>query len=98
MTGPAPGSWAEAYAPRPRTYESVCTGGPADGQRHTLPAHRPPQARFYATPEARRGKSVVLARYVLHRMFTAGELTYNFAGTYERPGPVPGDKLNPAWS
>jgi len=95
---PGTGTWTEAYTPPARTYTGVCKGGPADGQRHTLPARLPPQVRFYALPEARRGRSVVLSRYVLIGMFTAGELTYNYQGTYEKPGPVLGDKANPAWS
>jgi hypothetical protein len=92
------GSWTDTYAPRARSYTGVHEGGPADGTTAALPARDLPQVRYYASPEARRGRSVILARYVLTGMYVKDEISYQYAGTYERRGPVPGDKASPAWS
>jgi hypothetical protein len=92
------GTWADTYTPRARSWTGVHHGGPADGTTVTLPARSTPQVRYYATPEARRQRTVILARYVLTGMFVKDEITYQYAGTYERPGPVPGEKSSPAWS
>ena len=92
------GKWADAYQSPARPFTLVHQGGPADGTTLTVMASRPPQARFYAPAQARRRRTVRLARYTLHRALDIDVILYLHSGTSEVRGPVAGHKESPAWS
>lgn len=93
-----PPTWRDAYRAPVRTYTLVHEGGPAGGVTLTLQASRLPEARFYATSQARRRRVVSLARYVRYRAVDLDVVVYQHSGTDERRGPVPGKAESPAWS
>jgi hypothetical protein len=90
--------WAEVYGRRGVPVTALHTGGPADGHKAQLPRGAPPQARWYATPAARRGRVVVLYRYVLHDRPALNTVSYVYTGLDEVTGPRPGLAESPAWS
>jgi hypothetical protein len=92
------GTWRDAYAPPRRPWTLAHRGGPADGVTLALEAAQPPQARWYASAQARRRRVVTLDRYALYRAEAPGLIVYLYCGTDERAGPAPGRKESPAWS
>jgi hypothetical protein len=92
------GTWRDTYTRRGKKYQATHHGGPADGAELTITGQPLPQYRHWAPAAQRRQSNVTLARYVLHVLPTLDTVIYRYTGTYERPGPVPGDKENPAWS
>jgi hypothetical protein len=91
-------TWRDAYTPPAKPITILHEGGPADGVRLVIEASKMPEARFYATTQARRRRTVSLARYVRYRAVELDVIVYQHSGTDERRGPVPGKRESPAWS